>query len=137
MFILIIEYHFKQFIPAQKIIDIACSTWKTKLAAMWANSIVLSKQLEITESFYKEMRKVCTDSQHTLFDSIFGKDVPEYTYKDGELVWVRSESVIWNLRYTTGIFNNSGLECYESQKKSGSTTYWQTYKPAPGIELPD
>lgn len=59
---------------AQKIVDIACKEWKAKLAAMWANHIVLSKQLEITETFYKEMRKACTSEQHKLFDTIFGKD---------------------------------------------------------------
>ena len=59
---------------AQKIIDVACSSWKAKLADMWAKYIVLGKKTEISEEFYKEMRSACTKEQHQLFDDIFGKD---------------------------------------------------------------
>jgi hypothetical protein len=62
---------------AQKIISIACSSWKEKLADRWAKTIVLDGTIEITEDFYKEMRKACTAEQHKLFDEIFGKDVKD------------------------------------------------------------
>lgn len=60
---------------AQEIIDIACGTWKLKLASIWSIHIVLKSSIEITEDDYKEMRDACTDAQHELFDDIFGKDV--------------------------------------------------------------
>jgi hypothetical protein len=59
---------------ATRIINIACSTWKPKLAEKWATNIVLNKDTEISEEFYQEMRKACTTDQNTLFDEIFGKD---------------------------------------------------------------
>jgi len=61
---------------AQSIIDIACPTWKQKLAKLWSLSIVMDENISITQDFYKEMRKACTDSQNKLFDEIFGKDTP-------------------------------------------------------------
>lgn len=68
---------------ASQIIDIACSSWKEKLAFLWAKNIVLKKDIEISEDFYKEMRKACTLPQNELFDEIFGKD-----YKEGDWVYV-------------------------------------------------
>jgi hypothetical protein len=62
---------------AQSIIDAACATWKLKLAKLWSLHIVMDQNISITQEFYKEMRKACTDSQHKLFDEIFGKDVVE------------------------------------------------------------
>ena len=59
---------------ATRIINIACSTWKPKLAEKWATNIVLNKDTEISEEFYNEMRKACTADQNTLFDEIFGND---------------------------------------------------------------
>jgi hypothetical protein len=59
---------------AQSIIDIACTTWTGKLADKWAKDIVTKKPIEISEEFYQEMRKACTDAQHKLFDQIFGVD---------------------------------------------------------------
>jgi hypothetical protein len=68
---------------ATRIINIACSTWKPKLAEKWATNIVLNKDTEISEEFYKEMRKACTTDQNDLFDEIFGKD--EQTIKAQDL----------------------------------------------------
>lgn len=59
---------------AQSIIDIACTTWTSRLADKWAKDIVTKKPIEISEEFYQEMRKACTGPQHHLFDQIFGVD---------------------------------------------------------------
>lgn len=60
---------------AQQIVDIACSDWKPKLAKAWAYDIVVKDYaIKVDEEFYQKMRKACTDSQHRLFDEIFGKD---------------------------------------------------------------
>lgn len=69
---------------AQEIIDIACGTWKLKLASIWSKDIVLKKSINITEDDYKEMRGACNYSQNELFDEIFGKD--ECHFKVGD--WV-------------------------------------------------
>jgi hypothetical protein len=186
---------------AQKIIDSACSQWKTQLATIWANSIVLNKQIEIREEFYKEMRNACSVEQHRLFDSIFGKDVEDFPYKvgdwiaidgvvakiteintdsshiywikhtpnantgggfsfkcyknrirfatseeiakaicpykDGELIWVKTNGV-WLLRYSNGKITSSGdAEVYYNQLKDGSVTRWPIHRKAEGITLPE
>lgn len=186
---------------AQRIIDIACSTWKPKLASMWAHNMVLGNSIEISEEFYKEMRNACTVEQHTLFDSIFGKDIEEFPYKvndwitidgvvakitginkdsshiywikhtpnantgggfsfkcyknrirfatseeiakascpykDGELIWVKTNGV-WILRYSNGKITSSGdAEVYYNQLKDGSVTRWPIHRKAEGITLPE
>lgn len=67
---------------AQSIINIACNTWKSKLAKQWSTDIVLSNDIDITEEFYQEIRKACTKEQNELFDKIFGKDEPKYKIGD-------------------------------------------------------
>lgn len=71
---------------AQSIIDIACSTWKDKLAKKWATDIVLNKWIDVSYIFYKEMRKACTKEQHEVFDEIFGKDTLKCVFKQGEYI---------------------------------------------------
>ena len=56
---------------AQSIIDIACSTWKSKLAEKWAVSIVKKESITISEKEYTEMYDACTDKQKELFNKIF------------------------------------------------------------------
>lgn len=63
---------------AARIINIACITWKQKLAAQWGKNMVLDDHIIITESRYKEMRNACDGPQNVLFDDIFGKDVEEF-----------------------------------------------------------
>jgi hypothetical protein len=70
---------------ATRIINIACSTWKPKLAEKWATNIVLNKDTEISEEFYQEMRKACTTDQNTLFDEIFGNDEQLINISDLEI----------------------------------------------------
>ena len=59
---------------AKKIIDIACQTWKNKLAEKWGKDLLLNAHVSINETFYKEMREACDSDQHKLFDTIFGAD---------------------------------------------------------------
>jgi hypothetical protein len=77
---------------AQRIIDAACYSWREKLAVLWAKNIVLEKDIEISEDFYKEMRKACTPPQNELFDEIFGKDVQ---YKEGDWVVFLNKSGVF------------------------------------------
>ena len=62
-------------INAKRILAIACPAWTDKLAKLWGKDLLLNDYTSITEEFYTEMRNSCTDSQNTLFDEIFGKDV--------------------------------------------------------------
>lgn len=74
---------------AQSIINIACEEWKKKLAVLWAKDIVLTKNIEVSEEFYTEMRKVCTAPQNELFDEIFGNDdelIKAINLKEGECI---------------------------------------------------
>lgn len=124
---------------AQQIIDIACQTWQSKLAGKWATNIVMNKITIIEESFYKEMRKACTSEQNQLFDTIFGKDVPQHNYKSGDLVWVRDRvGESWALRFTNGEVQSDGqIMCFENQQKSGlALTPWKFHHPATGVTLP-
>lgn len=108
---------------AQKIIDIACENWKKKLSVEWGVSIVLRRDIEIEEHFYKTMRKACTKEQHLVFDEIFGKDViiPE----KGTLVYVRDGvETCWHMRFYREYSGGKHL-CFNDQKKEGSTTSWR------------
>lgn len=63
---------------ARSIVRVACSTWKKKLTELWGKDILLNNSAIIKEDFYKEMRRACTPEQNSVFDSIFGKDKPEF-----------------------------------------------------------
>lgn len=110
---------------AQDIINIACNTWKPKLANEWAKSIVLNEDIEVSDSFYKEMRKACTIDQHKLFDEIFGKYEPEFTsnrLKIGEAMIVNSSNIFNNnviIRTYSGFVNCNNVN--------------QTWKDDPGL----
>lgn len=83
---------------AQDIIDIACPTWQSRLANLWALNIVQRKDIEIVESFYKEMRAACTKKQHELFDKIFGKDPKPFVssmLKIGEIIMAEQNGQKW------------------------------------------
>lgn len=64
---------------AQSIINIACNSWKEKLAVIWGTRIVLGNDIPVSEILYQEMREACTKRQHVLFDLIFGKDGLKYS----------------------------------------------------------
>jgi hypothetical protein len=86
-------------VNATRIINIACSKWKPKLAEKWATNIVLNKDTEVSEEFYQEMRKACTTDQNTLFDEIFGSDeqlINICDLKIGEAMIVHDNSTRWN-----------------------------------------
>jgi len=82
----------------QRIIDVACKDWKQKLFALWGKKIVLKQYIEITEKLYQIMRNACTPKQHTLFDDIFGNDIP---FKIGD--WV----IGWFNNNNNGLFHRA------------------------------
>ena len=107
---------------AQRIIDIACGNWKNKLSVEWGVSIVLRRDIEIEEHFYKTMRKACTKEQHLVFDEIFGKDVviPE----KGTLVYVTNNlKEMWLMRFYSH-YELDSHHCFIDQKKLGGTYKW-------------
>jgi len=59
---------------AQRIIDIACTTWTSKLAKRWGADIVQNNTIDIHQYDYENMRSACTSEQNKLFDEIFGSD---------------------------------------------------------------
>lgn len=73
---------------AQRIIDVACNSWKHALASGWSKDIVLNKTISISEDFYKEMRAACTSEQHTLFDEIFGPYVDFSILNDTDVFYL-------------------------------------------------
>tara|TARA_R110000868_G_scaffold76573_2_gene220045 strand:- start:670 stop:1551 length:882 start_codon:yes stop_codon:yes gene_type:complete len=81
---------------AQSIIDISCTSWQDTLAVKWARHIVLGKNIEISEEFYQEMRKACTDEQNVLFDKVFGKDELTCHFKEGEMIYIGVKPKWWN-----------------------------------------
>lgn len=67
---------------AQRIINIACNTWKPKLSKNWA-PLLYKDSITIHEDEYDTMRAACTDAQNKLFDEIFGKvSVNDTPFKD-------------------------------------------------------
>jgi hypothetical protein len=94
---------------ATRIINIACSTWKPKLAEKWATNIVLNKDTEISEEFYQEMRKACTSEQNTLFDEIFGSDEQLIKISDleiGEAMKIYDSNTRWDGIIISRIWSN-------------------------------
>lgn len=72
---------------AIKIINSACTTsWKETLIDKWCHEIFINGIVEINEQFYKEMRCDCNETQHKLFDDIFGKDELIIKYKIGDII---------------------------------------------------
>ena len=125
---------------AQSIVDSACSTWKEKLCAKWATSIVLGLSIDIDEKFYKEMRGACTKEQHELFDKIFGSDKKEIEWdklKTGSVVMIKYTSQHYNgfykidknkpvniIFYETKHFINSDKEF---KKQGNNSSYYITF----------
>jgi hypothetical protein len=106
---------------AQRVINIACPSWKEDLVNKWSKDIVLGNEINISEEFYQEMRKACTPSQNIVFDEIFGKNVE--VYPDGTPCLVRGgTSEGWNLRYANG---KGGF--YNVGRKSGEYSTCSTW----------
>lgn len=127
-------------VQAQSIIKIACEKWQEFLIGKWSKQIALGEDIEIEESFYKEMRRVCTTAQHELFDTIFGKDKQVCPYKQGELIFVKFNiNNPWELRYATGTINLYGnVEVFANQQTGGNSTSVLIHALAPpNLRLPD
>lgn len=60
---------------AQKIIDMVSPSckWKERLLDLWAKSIVLKQEIEVSDELYKEGYKDASESQKKVLDGIFGK----------------------------------------------------------------
>jgi hypothetical protein len=57
-----------------KIYDVACQSWKSKLARKWGEEMFINNCISITKEFYDEMRDACDSKQHKVLDEIFGVD---------------------------------------------------------------
>jgi hypothetical protein len=100
---------------ALRIIEIACSAWKSKLAEKWSVNIVLNSNINISEEFYTEMRKACTTDQSKVFDEIFGKDEQLIKATDleiGESMKIYDENPTHNGRIITRIWSDIEVEEY-------------------------
>lgn len=129
------RFHFKLTLGnAKRIINIACDTWKSKLADEWSKNLLLSDYVMITEEFYTEMRKACNDSQNKVLDEIFGVDNQEIdltkpeTFNNLELFIKNAlgrESSLIGIR-CTGNFKNKSFYLNENYswelKKDNSNT---------------
>lgn len=127
-------------VQAQSIIKIACEGWKNTLIEKWGRQIALGEDIQVEESFYKEMRRVCTTAQHELFDTIFSKDEKICPYKQGELIFVKFNiNNPWELRYATGTINLYGnVEVFVRQQTGGNSTSVLIHALAPpNLRLPD
>ena len=127
-------------VQAQSIIKIACDEWQQFLIKEWSKQIALGEDIEIEESFYKKMRKACTQKQHELFDTIFGRDKKVCPYKQGDLIFVKFNiNNPWELRYATGTINLYGnVEVFANQQTGGNSTSVLIHALAPpNLRLPD
>lgn len=126
---------------AQEIINIACPTWKVKLARNWSYDIVTQNNIVIMEEYYKQMREACTEEQHELFDEIFGVECP---YEKDDLLFVRDfENSQWQLAYFSHTSKKkSGVFCFEKQntskcRSSSDTRLWKYHAlTCKGLKLP-
>ena len=106
----------------KRIINIACNDWKPRLAKKWGKDLLMQGYVEVSEHFYNEMRKACTEEQNVLFDEIFGKD--EEFIPDGTPCLVTDDIIEgWSLRYADG-----NGKFYGYGKKKGMTESWDNYQ---------
>jgi len=103
---------------ARKITAVACSDWKPKLTKAF-QGLVLEDTIDITEKFYKSMRDACSESQHEVLDSVFGKQ--ESHPEDGTpcLVGFDEKDTALAFRYADG-----NGRFYTHGNKSGDTTQY-------------
>ena len=98
---------------ATRIINMACWSWKPKLADKWAKHIILDMNIKIDEEFYKEMRSACTTEQNELFDEIFGKDKRLISTSDlaiGEAMMIVDPNNRWDGAIISRIWNEKGKD---------------------------
>lgn len=80
------------YTQAQSIIDAACITWKNKLFSVWGLAIVFKNPtIAVSDEFYKEMRAHCTPEQHSLFDTIFGKERDFSILNDNDVFFIKTK----------------------------------------------
>jgi hypothetical protein len=111
---------------ATRIINVACWSWKPKLADAWAKHIVLDMNIEIDEEFYKEMRSACTNPQNDLFDTIFGKDEQLISTSDlemGEAMIVVEPNGRWDKTIIARIWNEEGKDATYVNMNNTSCTW--------------
>ncbi len=116
---------------AQEIIDSACKEWKQTLFNKWGKFVVFKDSINISDDFYKEMRKACTGPQHLLFDKIFGKDEE---FAVGELVLCSHLGIAdtWCIRTYTG----NGI-CISHRLNGSEYFNWKYIAKLPeGFKLP-
>lgn len=90
---------------AQSIIDVACQDWKHELAEAWGKAIALKTSINVDEKLYQRMRSSCTPEQHTLFDSVFGKDKKEFTSDDLKIgEWMKCNDDTYILKNDNNTF---------------------------------
>lgn len=62
----------------KKIIDIACDSWKSKLAELWGKDLLLKDYALVSEELYTEMKHAASIykgiDQNKILDEIFGKE---------------------------------------------------------------
>lgn len=71
---------------AQGIIDMISPSckWKERLLDLWAKSIVLKQEIEVSEELLQEGRKEASTSQIKVLDRIFGKEKEEIELSSGQ-----------------------------------------------------
>lgn len=94
---------------AQRIIDVACSTWRNTLFDQWGKQIVLKQEIRVSDSDYVKMREACTPEQNALFDEIFGKDEPQFKVGD----WVTRTVEAFGVHFKGKTFPISAIDAYQ------------------------
>lgn len=118
-----------QFTPEQQqsTIDMACANWKLKLAQEFGQTIALRKNLEVTESRFKEYLAASTPEQLEKFKDMFTEYFqPEI--KQGQLIYVRESEGrgLWQMRFFSN-WKGKHVQAFVDQKKEGGTYTWDEY----------
>jgi len=126
---------------AQSIINIACPAWKKDLAEGWSKQIVLGEDVQIADTFYKQMRSACTPPQNELFDKIFGAE--ELKYSVGDYLYCIKDVVMGTgdtQFYQGKVYkseNNNNLTNNSGNKNHGAPGSWaiKHFRHATGQEI--
>ena len=97
----------------------ACSIWKETLAKEFGATIVLKKNIDVSEERFKEYLDASTQEQKEKFKRMFPDYFnPKPDIKKGQLIYVKAGS-IWKMRFFSH-WDDDKVACYiDQQKKDG------------------
>jgi len=130
----------KQTLTRKQLLELyhsfTCSDWRSAIQSL-AKEFWDLDEIEIPQTLINKLLEDGTSDQKAKvkeYGIVLETPCP---YKDGELIFVKINDDIWNLRYATGVMEDGRAQVYDYQeKKSNCKSYYKSHAPAHGSVLP-